>query len=163
MGHEFCGRISKIGAHSKLEVGQAVMIDPRLFCSDCHGCKTGDTNICKNWGFLGYNSDDGGGFSEYVAVDEKLCHVLPPAVPLAEAALIEPLAVARHALRKSGVDDFQGKTVLVLGGGPVGLAIVFVLKASGAGKIIVSEPTAKRREQNASLVDVVLNPREVRV
>ncbi|KIW63540.1 chlorophyll synthesis pathway protein BchC [Phialophora macrospora] len=163
MGHEFCGRVSKVAANSKLEVGQPVMVDPRVFCSNCHACNSSDTNICEGWGFLGYNSNDGGGYSEYVAVKEELCHVLPDSVPLSEAALIEPLTVATHAVRKSGFDDYHGKSILVLGGGPVGLAVIFVLKTFRVGKIIVSEPTVKRQEQTAKFVDVVLNPREVKI
>ncbi|OAP65067.1 chlorophyll synthesis pathway protein BchC [Fonsecaea erecta] len=163
MGHEFCGRVSKVGPNSKLRIGEPVMVDPRFFCSSCHSCNVGDTNICNSWGFLGLQSNDGGGYSEYVAVKEDMCYVLPDSVPLSEAALIEPLTVARHATKKSGFDDYRDKTVLVLGGGPVGLALIFVLKASGVGKLIVSEPTAKRQEQAAKFVDVVLNPREVNV
>ena len=163
MGHEFCGRVSKVTPDSHFRVGQPVMVDPRIFCSNCHACSMGDTNICSSWGFLGYNSDSGGGYSEYVAVDEELCHILPDSVPLSEAALIEPLTVARHAVRKSGFDDYRSKNILILGGGPVGLAVIFVLKASGVGKLIVSELTAKRKEQTAQFVDVVLNPKEVKV
>lgn len=163
MGHEFCGRVSKVGANGKLKVGQPVMVDPRLFCANCYSCQVGDTNICAQWGFLGLQSYDGGGYSEYVAVNEDMCYVLPESIPLSEAALIEPLTVARHAARKSGVEVYQDKTILVLGGGPVGLALIFVLKASGVGKLIVSEPTARRQEQTAKFVDVVLNPLDVNV
>jgi threonine dehydrogenase-like Zn-dependent dehydrogenase len=139
------------------------MVDPRIFCSRCDACSKGDTNICTKWGFLGYNSNDGGGYSEYVAVNEELCHVLPQSVPLSEAALIEPLTVARHAVRSSGFSDYRNQTILVLGGGPVGLAVIFVLRASGVAKLVVSEPTLKRQEQTAAFVDVVLSPREVNV
>lgn len=163
MGHEFCGRVSRVGRNSKLQVGQPVMVDPRLFCSDCHSCKEGETNFCTKWGFLGYQSHDGGGFSDYVAVKEDMCYVLPDSIRLSEAALIEPLTAARHAVRSSGLTNFQSKTVLILGGGPMGLAVMFVLKGYGVGRLIVSEPTGKRREQTAQFVDAVLNPREVEV
>jgi len=163
MGHEFCGRVSKTGSNSKLKPGQPVMVDPRMFCSQCHSCKAGDTNICPKWAFLGLQSNDGGGFSEYVAVNENMCYVLPDSVPLSEAALIEPLTVARHAARSSGFDSYEDKAILILGGGPVGLALMFVLKAKGVGRLIVSEPTAKRQQQTVQFVDVVLNPKEVKV
>lgn len=163
MGHEFCGRVSKVAPNGKLKVGQPVMVDPRMFCSNCHSCSVGDTNVCTQWAFLGLQSQDGGGYSEYVAVNEDMCYVLPDSVPLSEAALIEPLTVAAHAARSSGFDSYHGKTILVLGGGPVGIAVMFVLKAKGVTKLIVSEPTAKRQEQTAKFVDVVLNPREVKV
>ncbi len=164
MGHEFCGRVSKVGgSNSKLQVGQPVMVDPRAYCSACHECRQDKTNICPKWAFLGLQSDDGGGFSQYVAVDEDKCYVLPDSVPLSDAALIEPLTVARHAARSSGFDTYSDKTILILGGGPVGIAIMFVLRAKGVGKLIVSEPTARRQQQTRQFVDVVLDPTKVKV
>jgi threonine dehydrogenase-like Zn-dependent dehydrogenase len=163
MGHEFCGRVCKVNPSSKLKLGQPVMVDPRSYCSECHGCKEGQTNICSKWAFLGLQSDDGGGFSEYVVVDEDKCYVMPDSVPLSEAALIEPLTVARHAARSSGFDGYKDKTILILGGGPVGIALMFVLRAKGVGRLIVSEPTAKRQQQTAQFVDVVLDPSKISV
>lgn len=163
MGHEFCGRVSKVGANSRLKPGQPVMVDPRFWCSSCHSCKASNTNICNQWGFLGLHSFDGGGYSEYVAVKEDMCYVLPENVPLKDAALIEPLVVANHAVRSSGFHSYHDQTVLILGGGPVGLAMMAVLKAKGVGRLIVSEPTAKRQQQTKQFVDVVLNPRDVKV
>jgi len=163
MGHEFCGRVSKVGPNSRLQVGQPVMVDPRMFCSNCHSCKAADTNICSKWAFLGLHSYDGGGYSEFVAVNEDMCYVLPASAPLSEAALVEPLTVASHAARSSGFDSYKDKTILILGGGPVGLALMFVLKAKGVGRLLVSEPTAKRQEQTAKIADVVLDPRKVKV
>jgi len=107
--------------------GRSTNVLPRTAIS----CSIGDTNICEKWAFLGLQSHDGGGYSEYVAVNEDMCYVLPDSVPLSEAALIEPLTVARHAARKSGFDNYQDKTILIIGGGPVGLALMFALKASG--------------------------------
>ncbi len=112
---------------------------------------------------MGLHSADGGGFSEYVAVNESMCYVLPDSIPLAEAALIEPLTVARHAARSSGFHDYSDKTILILGGGPVGIALMFMLKSKGVGKLIVSEPTAKRQQQTAKFVDVVVDPSKAKV
>lgn len=157
LGHEFCGRIVSAPSNSHLTPGQAVMVDPRIYCKLCSRCSTTSTNACYNWGFLGL-SGAGGGLSETVAVDPAMCYPLPESVPLELAALIEPLAVAWHAANLIEIDDFGGRFVLILGGGPVGIALVFVLKARGAKKIFVSEPTARRAEQNAQLVDAVFNP-----
>lgn len=159
MGHEFCGRVGKVNAGSELKVGQAVMVDPRLFCGKCHRCDEGETNICTKWGFKGLQGR-GGGFSEAVAVDEDMCHVLPETVPLSKAALIEPLVVARHALKMTGFErgDFEGATVLIIGGGPVGIAVIYNLRARGVKRIFVSEPTVKRQGQLRDLADEVLNP-----
>lgn len=157
MGHEFCGRISWAPDDSALKVGQPVMVDPRLFCTSCLQCTKSRTNMCQQWGFLGL-SGMGGGLSETVAVDANMCHVLPDGVDLRFAALIEPLTVARHALKSSGFADFKPLSILILGGGPVGLAVALDLKAHAAQQIIVSEPSAVRRNQVAKFCDVALDP-----
>ncbi|EUC43524.1 hypothetical protein COCMIDRAFT_38525 [Bipolaris oryzae ATCC 44560] len=108
--------------------GQAVMVDPRLYCSECSMCKQGDTNLCNKMGFVGLNGGGGGGFSELVAVDPKRCYRIADS-SLDTACLIEPLAVARHALRVSGFSQFADKSSLILGAGPIGLAVVHNLKA----------------------------------
>lgn len=157
MGHEFCGRIIQTSSSSSLKAGQAVMVDPRLYCSSCTRCDATGTNVCYSWGFKGF-SGGGGGLSEVVAVEERMCHVLPVTVDLSIAALIEPLAVAVHALRCTGVESFADKDVLILGGGPVGLAVIMVLRMKGAKAIYVSEPTAKRQTQVREIADMVIDP-----
>ena len=118
--------------------------------------------MCQQWGFLGL-SGTGGGLSETVAVDPKACHVLPEGVDLRFAALIEPLTVARHALKSSGFKSFESLNVLVLGGGPVGLAVTLDLKLHGTKQIIVSEPSPIRRKQVAKHCDIALDPMDTRV
>ncbi|OCK77958.1 threonine dehydrogenase [Lepidopterella palustris CBS 459.81] len=157
LGHEFCGRVVSAPADSHLKPGQAVMIDPRLYCKSCSRCSTKSTNACCSWGFHGL-SGAGGGFSESIAVDPSMCYPLPDSVPLELAALIEPLAVAWRAVKLTNIDDFGNRPILVLGGGPVGIAVIFVLRAKGAKRVFVSEPTTRRAEQNAQLADVVFNP-----
>jgi threonine dehydrogenase-like Zn-dependent dehydrogenase len=161
LGHEFCGRISQAPPGSDLKVGQAVMVDPRLYCHSCHPCSAKATNACDKWGFLGL-SGSGGGFSEAVAVDTKLCYPIPESM-LEYAALIEPLTVAWHALKVSGLKTFKGKTVLIVGGGPVGIALIYVLRTWGVDKVFVSEPTVTRRAQNKELADEVFNPIDQKV
>jgi threonine dehydrogenase-like Zn-dependent dehydrogenase len=157
MGHEFCGRVKQAPANSHLKVGQAVMVDPRLYCDSCTTCKTSDTNICESWGFRGL-SGGGGGLSEAVAVDANMCYPLPDDAPLELAALIEPLVVAYHAVKTSKIETFVDKSVLILGGGPIGLAVIAILRSKGAKTILVSEPTAKRQKQNREFADAVFDP-----
>ena len=142
---------------SNLQVGQAVMIDPRLCCGSCANCESSNTNGCAKWGFLGL-SGQGGGLSETVAVDAGMCHVLPESVPLDVAALIEPLSVAQHAAVCAGVKDWATQSVLCVGGGPVAVAVVMMLRAQGVGKVFVSEPTAKRRKYAAEIADAAIDP-----
>ncbi|CAO2654538.1 Nn.00g112710.m01.CDS01 [Neocucurbitaria sp. VM-36] len=162
LGHEFCGKIRWVPAGSKLQVGQPVMVDPRLYCTSCLQCTNARTNMCRQWGFLGL-SGAGGGLSETVAVDARACHVLSERVNLRFAALIEPLTVARHALKSSGFKSFETLNILVLGGGPVGLAVTLDLKLHETGQIIVSEPSSIRRTQVAKHCNVALDPMDTRV
>ncbi|KKK19788.1 hypothetical protein AOCH_004160 [Aspergillus ochraceoroseus] len=171
MGHEVTGRIihapTTPSSSNTLITGQAVVIDPRFYCSSCAPCIQSVTNCCDDIGFLGL-SGGGGGLSEVVAVPESMVHVLPENVDLAAAALIEPLAVAWHAVRL-GTEalnmDLGDVPILVVGAGPVGVATVFVLKACGARMVFVSEPSDARREsiQRTGLVCAAWDPAEVDV
>lgn len=160
LGHEFCGRIVEVPENCPLGVGQTVMVDPRLYCSECSMCKQEDTNLCSKLGFVGLSGGGGGGFSEFVAVDPKRCYPIADS-SLDTACLIEPLAVARHALKVIGFSDFRDKSSLILGAGPIGLAVIHNLKAVGTGAIFVSEPSSLRREYAKDLVDAGINPQEV--
>jgi len=159
LGHEFCGRVKSAPENSHFRPGQAVMVDPRLNCGSCRQCSTGADHSCPNFGFLGYNGGGGGGFSEVVGVEERMLYALPENVSLDFAAVIEPLAVAEHAIKLTAVKEWNKQSVLILGGGPVGFATIVMLRAHGVKRVIVSEPTSIRREQTAKIADVVLDPR----
>ncbi|KAF2009676.1 threonine dehydrogenase [Aaosphaeria arxii CBS 175.79] len=162
LGHEFCGRIVSAPEGSPLSPGQPVSVDPRIFCRSCTRCSESHTNACRTWGFKGL-SGSGGGFSEAVAVDAKLCYPLPEHVDLRLAALIEPLAVAWHAIAIIGDVDWTTTSALIVGGGPVGIAHIHCLRAKGCRRIFVSEPTATRAAQNREFADEVFNPIEENV
>ncbi|KAF2834666.1 threonine dehydrogenase [Patellaria atrata CBS 101060] len=163
LGHEFCGRVLQAPANSKLEVGQSVVVDPRLYCVSCPRCMKSQTNTCLKWGFLGFSGGGGGGFSETVAVKESMCYALRNPEDLEFAALVEPLAVAWRAVKSAAIDSFLGRAVLILGGGPIGIALILVLRARSADQIYVSEPTTKRRAQNEELADAVFDPIQEKV
>ncbi|KAF2221165.1 L-iditol 2-dehydrogenase, partial [Elsinoe ampelina] len=171
MGHEFCGVVAgpsdepPLTSANKLPLnpGAKVVVDPRIYCAlpTCPSCSTGATNSCPKWGFHGL-SGCCGGFSSYVAVESRMCYVLPESTDLSFAALIEPLAVAWHAVKVAGM-EIRGKTALILGGGPIGIALCYVLRVWGAGKLVVSEPAKVRREWVERVADLVVNPVEVKV
>ncbi|KAI8988990.1 alcohol dehydrogenase GroES domain protein [Trametes punicea] len=148
MGHEFSGTIVDVGAGvdaSRLKVGDHVVVEPLLSCMQptCPFCSAGARNLCRNATFIGI-AGCGGGMSEFVCVDQTLVHVLPPGVPLDVGALMEPLAVAWHAVKRSNLK--AGDSVLILGAGPIGLLTLRAAQVFGAGWIGVSEPASKRRE-----------------
>ena len=161
LGHEFCGRVKEAPSGSKFKTGQAVVCDPRLYCRSCNSCGIQQTVDCEKWGFRGL-SGGGGGFSQFVSVHESQIYAIPDEL-LPYGALVEPLAVAWHAIKRAPTQEFSNKTALVLGGGPIGIALVLVLKAFGASCVIVSEPTEARRKQNQDLAHHVLNPLEQKI
>ena len=137
------------------------MVDPRIWCGSCITCNVGNYHCCKKLGYVG--GSVGGGFGERVAVKESMLKPLGDKIPLEYAAVIEPLAVVHHAVKESGIRDWSGKTVLVLGGGPIGLALLLDLKAHGATNLIISEPTITRRKQVAEFAQIVINPVDEKV
>ncbi|CCK71804.1 (R,R)-butanediol dehydrogenase KNAG_0I00120 [Huiozyma naganishii CBS 8797] len=158
MGHEFSGYVAKVGPKvTKVKVGDRVVVEATCSCVDlhrwpeskhyktpaCNACKDRCDNCCEYAGFMGLGVV-GGAFAERIVTIEHHVVKLPDGFPMDVAALIEPLSVAWHAARVSKFPP--GKSALVLGAGPIGLAMILVLKAQGASKIIVSEPATMRRE-----------------
>ncbi|KAK5193741.1 hypothetical protein LTR99_006030 [Exophiala xenobiotica] len=163
LGHEFCGRIKTIppgsSSSSKWKVGQAVMVDPHVVCRSCLSCRSGNDQMCSTLAFVGISdSRRGGGLSEYVVVEEDHIHALPDNVGLEYAAVIEPLAVGHHAAKMANT-DLRGLDVLIVGGGPVGVGMISVLRAHGVGTLLLSEPTAARWAHAKATVDRVIDPK----
>lgn len=135
------------------------MVDPRVLCHSCLPCKSGSSHCCSNLGYVGATTGFGG-FGEKVLVTEDCLYLLPPEIPLEVSAVLEPLVIVQHAIKVSGVKDFKDKDVLVLGGGPIGFALLLCLKAAGAKKVVVSEPAATRRNQVSEFCSSAINPFE---
>jgi threonine dehydrogenase-like Zn-dependent dehydrogenase len=151
LGHEFSGIITALGDGAVdaskafgdgtgLKIGSRVVVQPTIYDGTCGNCTAGIENMCTKGGFIGL-SGGGGGLAEKIAVPVKNVLVLPEDVPMDIGALVEPLSVAWHAM--SMVDlgkgmEWKDATVLVIGGGPIGIACVMVLRAKGAKSIIVS-------------------------
>lgn len=154
MGHEFSGEIVEVGEGvTKVKVGDAVVIEPILACGECPACQKGKYNICKKLGFHGL-SGGGGGLSEYTIVDAKMVHKMPEGLSYEQGALVEPAAVALHAVRQSKLK--AGDKAAVFGTGPIGLLVIEALRASGASEIyaveLSSERAAKALELGATAV-----------
>jgi (R,R)-butanediol dehydrogenase / meso-butanediol dehydrogenase / diacetyl reductase len=132
LGHEFVGT---------LDAGQPVAVEPLLSCGVCTACRTGRTHVCERLRLIGI--DVPGGVAEQVAVPVDRLIPLPADVSLRRAALVEPLSVAVHAVRRSGLR--LGDAVMVAGAGPIGLAVAACARLAGAGNVYVSEPAAPRR------------------
>ncbi|EIW53227.1 alcohol dehydrogenase GroES domain protein [Trametes versicolor FP-101664 SS1] len=148
MGHEFSGTVVELGPGvdpAGVAVGEHVVVEPILSCmqASCPFCSAGARNLCRNLTFIGIGGL-GGGLSEYICVERRLVFPLPPKVPLDVGAMMEPLSIAWHAVKRSNFK--AGDSVLILGAGPIGLLTLRVVHALGATWIGVSEPALKRRE-----------------
>nr|POE46980.1 (r,r)-butanediol dehydrogenase [Quercus suber] len=158
LGHEFSGVIEELGdgVDAKFRVSDRVCVQPILYDGSCGSCQEGLINCCDKNGFLGL-SGWGGGLSEHIVVPEYAVHQLPDNVPLDVAALVEPLSVGWHAVDVSPFVPTD--SVLVLGGGPIGLAIIQALRARNAHQIIVSELSSIRKQYAKEFgAHVVLDP-----
>jgi len=144
LGHEFSGVVEEVGdGVHHVKKGDKVCVQPTIYDGDCRACQRGLMNCCDKNGFVGL-SGWGGGLSEHMVVPGSCVKTLPDNVSLEVGALIEPLAVGWHAVDISPYKD--GDHVLVLGGGPIGLAVVQALVGKKCQNIIVSEVSGKRRE-----------------
>jgi (R,R)-butanediol dehydrogenase/meso-butanediol dehydrogenase/diacetyl reductase len=158
LGHEFAGHVTEVGSGvTGFAEGDAVTVEPTLFCGECAECRAGLTNLCRSLGFHGL-SGGGGGFAEYTAVPASMVRPLGQ-VPTDLGALVEPLAVGLHAVRKSGVRI--GESAVVFGAGPIGLATITMLRAAGVTKVISVEVAQARKQlaeqTGASVVIADLN------
>jgi 2-desacetyl-2-hydroxyethyl bacteriochlorophyllide A dehydrogenase len=139
-----------------------VAVQPSIYCGACPACNLGAENACPSGGFVGL-SGYGGGMSDEVVLPAEACHPLPSNIGLDIGALVEPLAVAWHAVDSSPIAEYttKGPNCLVLGGGPIGLAVCQVLQARGANKVIMSEVSAKRQSFARQLgASNVMDPRQ---
>lgn len=144
LGHEFSGIVEEVGEGVRhVKVGDKVCIQPTIYDGDCRACKRGLVNCCDKNGFLGL-SGWGGGMSEFMCAPASMIKKLPDNVSLEIGALIEPLAVGWHAVKISPYKE--GDSVLVLGGGPIGLSVIQTLVGKGCKNIIVSEISKRRRQ-----------------
>ncbi|MFC6906875.1 2,3-butanediol dehydrogenase [Halalkalicoccus tibetensis] len=158
MGHEFAGTISEVGDKAEMTEGQPVAVNPVVWCGDCRYCTAGKYHLCESGGFIGL-SGGGGGFAESVVVNAVQAIPLPEDVSVEHGALVEPLTVALHAVRGSGIQ--AGDSVAVFGSGPIGLGVIQAARAAGATDIIASEPRDARRDRAAeSGATMTIDPME---
>ncbi len=140
IGHEMSGTVESVGnGVTDLRSGQNVVVRPLDHCGDCPACEAGHKHICHKLRFLGLDTD--GAMQEIWTVPAHTLHVLPEALRMDHAALIEPVAVACHDVRLS--DLAEGEDVVVIGGGPIGILVASVARAAG-GKVVISEVNPNR-------------------
>jgi (R,R)-butanediol dehydrogenase/meso-butanediol dehydrogenase/diacetyl reductase len=154
LGHEFVGRVAATGAAVQaLSLGDRVCGDACLRCGTCFWCRRGEYNICSSGGSIGLHSD--GAFADYLKVPDYTLHRVPDGVDDRSAAIVEPLAVGLHGLRRGRFS--AGDIVVVVGFGMVGAAVALIASAVGAARVIVVEASAARGEaaRRAGATDVL--------
>ncbi len=141
MGHEAAGVVSAVGPGvSKFKPGDRVTFDSTVYCGQCEFCLLGDINLCNNRQVIGVSCGDfrrAGAFAEYVVVPQRISYHLPDALEFQEAAMLEAVSVALHAVRVS--DMKGGETALVIGAGMIGLLTLQAAKAAGASRVLVAD------------------------
>jgi 2-desacetyl-2-hydroxyethyl bacteriochlorophyllide A dehydrogenase len=159
-GHEYAGRVVGLGSGvTGWEVGDAVVGGPHPTCGRCRACTEGRPSLCAGRDAPGAGGPDGA-FARYVQVPTGALVPVPPGLDLRTAALAEPLAVALHAVARSGAAP--GGRALVCGAGPIGALVVAALRARDVA-VVVSEPGESRRRLAARLGAEVVTPDELDV
>lgn len=160
MGHETVGRIARIGsdvpAELGLQLGAIATVNPVIACGSCNRCRSGREQSCRDNRVIGVDPSIKAAFAEQMVVPAGNVVSLPATMPIEYGALVEPLTVGYHALRRG--DCGTGDAVLVIGGGPIGQACVVAAQRLGARAVAVSEPDAHRRALCESLGAVGLDP-----
>jgi len=171
LGHEFSGIVAKAGNQAinkrtgkRYTEGEAVTSEEMLWCASCRPCADGYPNHCERLQELGFTCD--GAFAEYVKVDaryvwslEELRGIYSDEDIFLAGSLVEPTSVAYNAVIERGGGIRPGDNVVILGGGPIGLAAVAILKRAGAARIILSEPSRSRADMGKRMgADYLINP-----
>ena len=157
-GHEAAGVIDAVGAGvTELAVGERVLLEPNLIDGTCLYCRGGRYTLCEHLLVVGCTTS--GALADAFVAPAGRFHRVPDPMSMTEAAMVEPLSTATHAVRVAG--DLEGRTVAVLGAGTIGLLTLLTARASGAVAAAVTDPIAAKRALALSLgADLALDPAE---
>ncbi len=140
LGHEFAGEVVALGKGVEgLALGDLVSVMPLKSCGHCASCKSGEISWCDTFGL------QAGGFAEYAVTRPNQCIRLPQTASLADGAIVEPMAVALHGVNMSGLK--KGDKVLILGAGPIGLAVAFWARRAGAVDVVIQDISAYQHDR----------------
>ena len=157
MGHETVGRVAELGPDvQRLAVGQLATINPVMSCHECEACRAGREHWCRRKVVLGVAPEIPAAFADRVAVPAANVVPLPEDMPDEFGALVEPMAVGYHAVRRG--DPNPDDRVLVIGGGPIGQACLLAARRLGVQALALSDVSASRRDLCARLGAEVIDP-----
>jgi 2-desacetyl-2-hydroxyethyl bacteriochlorophyllide A dehydrogenase len=161
LGHEYTGILEGMGKDVRgFETGDIVAVDPNIACGTCFFCRRGEVNLCGELRALGVDID--GGMAEFSIVPASQLYKIPKTMSVEQAEFIEPLSCAVHGIDRAKVQ--AGDTVVILGGGTVGLLLLQLARISGASRVFVVEPLKWKRDIAARMgADTVIDPGTVNV
>ena len=141
-GHEMSGVVAAVGAGVKnVKVGDRVSADPNDMCGACYFCNQGMEHFCTDNIGIGTTAD--GGFAEYVIARSKQVYKIADSLDFLSACMAEPISCCLHGIDLCHIKD--GDTVLVMGGGPIGIIMLQLARMAGATQVILSEPVEEKR------------------
>jgi len=148
LGHEYVGEIIDLGRGViSFKMGDHIAINPNIHCGHCELCRVGKINLCKNLKALGVTLN--GGFAEYSIVPLSQAYLIPKDFSLSLAAFAEPLSCCLRGMEQAKIK--HGDSVVIIGGGTIGLMMVQLVKIAGAAKIILIEPEPFKQNLGISL------------
>lgn len=142
LGHEFTGIVEAVGPGvTSFRPGMRMTGDPNIACGGCAQCRRGRVNLCEKLEAIGIHRD--GGFANYVIVPQNQAYALPDDLDPLHGAFCEPLACCLHGVDLAGIRT--GDTVVVLGGGVIGLLVVQLARLAGAAQVVLVTRSAEKR------------------
>ncbi|NBB94679.1 MAG: alcohol dehydrogenase catalytic domain-containing protein [Planctomycetes bacterium] len=145
VGHECAGCVLKTGTVVEgLSEGDVVAVDPLISCGECDQCRAGREHTCRNQAFLGCPGQADGCLCERIVMPAASCTPVPGGVTCEQAALIEPFSIGLYAQKLAG--DVAGKSLAILGSGPIGLCVLLAARAAGARAVYMTDIRDNRAE-----------------
>lgn len=156
LGHEFSGVVAEIGANvTGVKVGDRVCIDPNCYCGKCDFCRNGIAHYCTD--MIGYGTTVNGGFAEYCSVNQRQVYKLGDNTTFEQGAMTEPVACCLHGMDMCNIQP--GSSVVVIGGGMIGLLMLQLARLAGAARTALLEPVESKREVAKKLgADICIDP-----